>query len=59
MFVTHEFPCFSLEETDHLADVWLESVARGTMHTYSEQILKIHELSPHATRQLITDIGRS
>lgn len=46
----------SSEETEHLADVWLESVARGTMHVYSEQILKILELTPHATRQLITDI---
>jgi len=34
----------------------LESVARGTMHVYSEQILKIHELTELASKQLITDI---
>ncbi|XP_052083064.1 conserved oligomeric Golgi complex subunit 7-like [Mytilus californianus] len=47
------------DETDvpeHTADLWLESIARGTMHFYAEEILKIHELSPHATKQLITDI---
>ena len=45
------------ELPEHLADLWLESVARGTMHVYAEQILKIHELTEHATKQLITDIG--
>ncbi|XP_064640481.1 conserved oligomeric Golgi complex subunit 7-like [Lineus longissimus] len=40
----------------HIADLWLESIARGTMHTYCEEILKIRELSPHATRQLRTDV---
>jgi len=44
------------ELPDHLADLWLESVARGTMHVYSEQILKIHELTELAAKQLITDI---
>ncbi|ESO86524.1 hypothetical protein LOTGIDRAFT_194952 [Lottia gigantea] len=41
---------------EHLADLWLESVAKGTMHIYCEEILKIINLSPHATKQLITDI---
>lgn len=51
--------CLSiLELPEHLADLWLESLARGTMHHYSEQILKILELSSLGTRQLITDIGK-
>ncbi|XP_038050090.1 conserved oligomeric Golgi complex subunit 7-like isoform X2 [Patiria miniata] len=41
---------------DHLADYWLGAIARGTMHTYVEAILKITELTPNATRQLATDI---
>ncbi|XP_056005871.1 conserved oligomeric Golgi complex subunit 7-like isoform X3 [Ostrea edulis] len=44
------------ELPEHVSDLWLESIARGTMHLYSEQILKIHELSNHATKQIITDI---
>ncbi len=40
-----------------LADLWLESVAKGTMHTYVEQILRIMQLTHMSTRQLITDIG--
>ena len=49
-FMTVELP-------EHLADLWLESLARGTMHHYSEQILKVLELSSLGTKQLITDIG--
>lgn len=45
------------EIPEHLADLWLESIARGTMHNYSEQILKIPGLTQLATSQLITDIG--
>lgn len=44
------------ELPEHVADLWLESIARGTMHLYCEQILKIQELSSHAAKQLITDI---
>ncbi|XP_046553450.1 conserved oligomeric Golgi complex subunit 7-like [Haliotis rubra] len=44
------------ESPEHLADLWLESVAKGTMHEFTEEVLKIHELTPHATKQLITDI---
>ncbi|XP_041376538.1 conserved oligomeric Golgi complex subunit 7-like [Gigantopelta aegis] len=44
------------EMSEHLADLWLESVAKGTMHMFSEEIIKIHQLTPHATKQLITDI---
>ena len=46
------------ETPEQLADLWLESIARGTMHTYGEQILKIPELTQLATSQLVTDIGR-
>jgi hypothetical protein len=44
------------ELPEHLADIWLESVAMGTMHTYTEEILKIPHASPHGCKQLITDI---
>ncbi|CAG5116805.1 unnamed protein product, partial [Candidula unifasciata] len=44
------------EVSEHLADLWLESVAMGTMHTYTEEILKIPSLTPHGCKQLITDI---
>uniref|UniRef100_A0A0B7AI87 Conserved oligomeric Golgi complex subunit 7 n=1 Tax=Arion vulgaris TaxID=1028688 RepID=A0A0B7AI87_9EUPU len=44
------------EVSEHLADLWLESVAMGTMHTYTEEILKIVQLTPHGCKQLITDI---
>ena len=45
------------EPPEHLADLWLESVARGTMHVFGEEMLKIPELTPHGAKQLITDIG--
>ncbi|XP_060568016.1 conserved oligomeric Golgi complex subunit 7-like isoform X2 [Ruditapes philippinarum] len=41
---------------EHIADLWLESIARGTMHVLCEEIIRIHELSSHGTKQLITDI---
>ncbi|KAK7454688.1 hypothetical protein BaRGS_00039554, partial [Batillaria attramentaria] len=44
------------EPPEHLADLWLESVARGTMHVFAEEMLKIQELTPHGTKQLITDL---
>ncbi|XP_059142129.1 conserved oligomeric Golgi complex subunit 7-like [Physella acuta] len=44
------------EVPDHLADLWLESVAMGTMHTYTEEILKIPQLTAHGCKQLVTDI---
>ncbi|KAH9519599.1 Golgi transport complex subunit 7 [Bulinus truncatus] len=44
------------EVPEHLADLWLESVAMGTMHTYSEEILKIPHLTRHGCKQLVTDI---
>lgn len=50
--------CFVLVALpEHLADLWLESVAKGTMHHYTEQILKIQVLSNMAVKQLGTDIG--
>ncbi|XP_029442379.1 LOW QUALITY PROTEIN: conserved oligomeric Golgi complex subunit 7-like, partial [Rhinatrema bivittatum] len=45
-----------LAELDNMADYWLGSIARATMQTYCEVILQIPELSPHSTKQLITDI---
>lgn len=50
---------YTAEQTDipeNMADLWLESVAMGTMHNYAEQILKIPELSQLASKQLATDI---
>ena len=50
--------CDFSELPEHAADLWLESIARGTMHLYGEQVLKVHQLTPHATKQLITDMGQ-
>uniref|UniRef100_A0A8C1U2J6 Conserved oligomeric Golgi complex subunit 7 n=1 Tax=Cyprinus carpio TaxID=7962 RepID=A0A8C1U2J6_CYPCA len=44
-------------ELENTADYWLGSIARATMQTYCDVILQLHELSPHATKQLATDIG--
>ncbi|XP_072180039.1 conserved oligomeric Golgi complex subunit 7-like [Diadema setosum] len=49
-------PSAGSTEADHLADYWIGSVARATMHTYVEAILRIPELTSHANRQLATDI---
>uniref|UniRef100_A0A8C2PZ89 Conserved oligomeric Golgi complex subunit 7 n=1 Tax=Cyprinus carpio TaxID=7962 RepID=A0A8C2PZ89_CYPCA len=43
-------------ELENTADYWLGSIARATMQTYCDVILQLHELSPHATKQLATDI---
>ncbi|XP_007903979.1 conserved oligomeric Golgi complex subunit 7 isoform X1 [Callorhinchus milii] len=45
-----------LPELDNVADYWLGSIARATMHTYCESILQIPELTPHSTKQLVTDL---
>ncbi|XP_056153347.1 conserved oligomeric Golgi complex subunit 7 [Lampris incognitus] len=45
-----------LPELDNTADYWLGSIARATMQTYCDAILRIPQLSPHATKQLATDI---
>ena len=50
--------CSFSEIPEHIADLWLESIARGTMHVLCEEILRIHDLSPHGKKQLITDIGK-
>lgn len=44
-------------ELENTADYWLGSIARATMQTYCDVILQIPELTPHATKQLATDIG--
>ena len=41
-----------------LSDMWLDAIARGTMETYVESILKIPRLTDAAALQLSTDIGR-
>ena len=28
------------------------------MHVLCEEVLRIHELTPHGTKQLVTDIGK-
>ncbi|KAM9715865.1 conserved oligomeric Golgi complex subunit 7 [Menidia menidia] len=45
-----------LPELDNTADYWLGSIARATMQTYCDAILRIPQLSPHSTKQLATDI---
>ena len=41
-----------------VSDMWLDAIARGTMETYVESILKIPRLTDAAALQLSTDIGR-
>ena len=48
-----------VDKAEQLADVWLESLAKGCMHQYIEQILKIPALTQHANKQLCMDIGQS
>ncbi|XP_048587068.1 conserved oligomeric Golgi complex subunit 7 isoform X2 [Nematostella vectensis] len=38
------------------ASQWLGSIARGTMHTYVEGILRLHQLTAYSCRQMIADI---
>ena len=45
------------EDEQHPGTYWLGSIARGTMHAYTESMLKIHELTPYSTQQLLADIG--
>jgi len=42
-----------------MSNQWLESVARGTVHVFTEHILKIRELTDQSTKQLVMDIGMS
>ena len=46
------------EDEHHPGTYWLGSIARGTMHAYTESILTIHELTPYSTQQLLADIGQ-
>ena len=48
---------FSPEIPEHIADLWLKSIARGAMHVLCEEVLRIQELTPHGAKQLVTDIG--
>ena len=49
-----------LLETDveHYDHYWVIGFAHGTMQVLLENILKIQELTPHSTRQLVADIGK-
>ena len=51
------FNFFTDEGEHHPGSYWLGSIARGTMHVYTESILRIHELTPYSTQQLLADIG--
>ena len=51
------FNFFTDEGEHHPGSYWLGSIARGTMHAYTESILRIHELTPYSTQQLLADIG--
>lgn len=44
------------EVSESTSNQWLESVARGTVHVFTEHILKIRELTEQSTKQLIMDI---
>ena len=44
-------------DDDHPSSFWLAAIAKGTMDTYSTNILKIRSITQHASRQLATDIG--
>jgi len=50
------FPDVQDEDERHPGSYWLGSIARGTMHSYTESILRIHELTPYSTQQLLADI---
>jgi len=45
------------DSEDHPSSFWLAAIAKGTMDTYSANILKICSITQHASRQLATDIG--
>jgi len=47
----------SAEVPENMSNQWLESVARGTVHVFTEHILKIRELTEQSTKQLVMDIG--
>jgi len=50
------FPDLQDEDEHHPGTYWIGSIARGTMHAYTESILRIHELTPYSTQQLLADI---
>lgn len=50
--------CIVDQDEHHPGSYWLGSIARGTMHVYTESILRIHELTPYSTQQLLADIGK-
>lgn len=50
------FPDIQDQDEHNPGSYWLGSIARGTMHVYTESILRIHELTPYSTQQLLADI---
>lgn len=50
------FPDLQDQDERHPGSYWLGSIARGTMHAYTESILRIHVLTPYSTQQLLADI---
>ncbi|KAK2555452.1 Conserved oligomeric Golgi complex subunit 7 [Acropora cervicornis] len=50
------FPDIQDQDEHNPGSNWLGSIARGTMHVYTESILRIHELTPYSTQQLLADI---
>ena len=46
-------------DDDHPSSLWLAAIAKGTMDTYSSNILKIRSITQHASQQLATDIGKT
>ena len=46
-----------MEGEGHPSDDWLGAVARGTMDTYVQSILRLDPVTPQAAQQLATDIG--
>ncbi|KAJ3033828.1 hypothetical protein HDV00_005793 [Rhizophlyctis rosea] len=42
---------------EDVLNLWITSIARGTMSSFADAILRIGKLSPHGGRQLETDVG--
>ncbi|CAM1154693.1 COG7 (predicted) [Pycnogonum litorale] len=51
-----KLPYIMDQNSSHLADVLLGSLAQGTTQTYCETIIRINQLTSASTKQLITDI---
>ncbi|KAJ3188881.1 hypothetical protein HDU85_004595 [Gaertneriomyces sp. JEL0708] len=45
------------ERSVDIGQLWIMAISRGMMDQYIQNILKIHRLSPHGTKQLSVDVG--